>query len=611
MTTSHTPIVAGDAYGRAGQGRLVDVAATPRAKITSLAPRALHKMVPPPPTDPVTQYALDVVAARIVACRYVRKACERHLSDLATGGERGLRWEAKQAQHSIGFYHLLHHYKGRDDLIVLEGWEKFVVGSAFGWKRADGSRRFRTVYLEVGSGNGKSTIAGGAGLRLAFFDGEPGGEVYSAATKHQQAKIPWTAAMQMVLKSASLRKRIQINADSLSQISSASFFQPLGRDSDSDQGIRPNGAIIDELHVHDSRDLLDNIEKAGSTRRQPMVWKITTAGVKREGVWWEERSDAIAVLEGRATDDSMFAIVYTLDEGDDPFDEAVWIKANPNLGVSVGLDFLRERAAKAKRSPGALQAYLRFHMNVPTQQSTRAIDIDEWDKCAGLVTDADGNPETYEEWTARVLPERTLIYAGLDLASLQDLTALVAVGRGPEGTVDVLCRFWCPEEGTVERSRRDGVPYDDWIRDGYLIATPGNVTDHEFIRAEINKLAAVYELVDLGYDSWGMGNLEAELPQDGASIFKISQTWTGLAPGWHEFERLVLEHKVRHGGHPILRWMAGNVETETDAAGNQKPSKARSSEKIDGMVALDMAIARLMAHAGDEVVEPFVIGSRR
>jgi phage terminase large subunit-like protein len=580
--------------------------------ISTLAPRARHKMVPPPPADPVTQYALDVVAGRIVACRYVRKACERHLSDLATGTERGLWFDVRQAQHSIDFYHLLHHYKGRDDLIVLEGWEKFVIGSAFGWMRADGSRRFRSVYLEVGSGNGKSTIAGGAGLRLAFFDGEPGGEVYSAATKHQQAKIPWTAAMQMVAKSASLRKRIQINADSLSQISSASFFQPLGRDSDSDQGIRPNGAIIDELHVHDSRDLLDNIEKAGSTRRQPMVWKITTAGVKREGVWWEERSDAIAVLEGRATDDSMFAIVYTLDEGDDPFDESVWLKANPNLGVSVGLDFLRERAAKAKRSPGAMAAYLRFHMNVPTQQSTRAIDLTAWDACDGRIVDeATGELETYEEWAARRIPKGAVGFGGLDLASVRDLTADVDVFRLEDGKVAAICAFWCPEDGAHERSRNDGVPYEDWIRDGFLVATPGNVTDYDFVIEYQKAMAGEREIRETGFDRWNATQLVTDLTKDGATCVPIAQTHAGLAPGWRELERLVLEGKFEHGGNPILRWMAGNVEVETDAAGNQKPSKARSSERIDGIVALNMAVSRLIVYAAEEVVEPFVIGSWR
>ncbi len=236
------------------------------------------------------------------------------------------------------------------------------------------------MYCEVASKNGKSTMAGGAGLRLAFFDDEPGAEVYAAATKREQAMIPWAAAKAMVTKSPHLAARISVAVGSLFVPETSSVFRPLGRDADSDQGINPNGAIIDELHVHASRDLLDNIEKAASVRRQPMTWKITTAGESRTSVWWDERSDAIAVLEGRATDDSLFAIVYTLDEGDDPFDEAVWVKANPGLDVSVKVDFLRERAAKAQRSPAAMTSYLRYHMNVPTGAGSKAISIDEWDR---------------------------------------------------------------------------------------------------------------------------------------------------------------------------------------------------------------------------------------
>ena len=559
--------------------------------VSTLAPRARRKMQPPPPADPVTQYALDVIGGRIVAGVLVRKACERHLRDLATGKERGLWFDAHQAEKDIDFYHLLHHYKGRDDLIDLAPWQQFIVGSAFGWKREDGTRRFRYVYVECASKQGKSTIAGGAGLRLAFFDGEPGAEVYAAATKRDQAKIPWGAAVQMVRKSPSLRKLIQVNAGSLSQTSSASFFQPLGRDSDSDQGINPNGAIIDELHVHDTRDLLDNIEKAASVRRQPMIWKITTAGRKRESVWTEERADAVAILEGRATDDATFAVIYTLDEGDDPFDEAVWPKANPNLGVSVKLDFLRERAAKAQRSPGAMAAYLRYHMNVPTAVSTRAIDIDEWDQCAA-------DP---------VVPEGAHVDGGLDLASVRDLTALVLVHRDEDGFLNVLCRFWCPEAGIEQRSRIDGVPYADWVRDGFLVATPGNVTDYDHVKAEALAIGSTYEVGEIGYDRWNATQLVTDLVADGANMVAISQTHAGLSAGWRELEKAILEHKLRHGGHPILRWMAGNVEVETDAAGNQKPSKSRSTERIDGIVALDMAIGRLIVHADEADVEPWVM----
>jgi phage terminase large subunit-like protein len=562
--------------------------------VSTLAPRARRRMEPPKAADRVTQYALDVLAGRVVVGELVRKAAERHVSDLATGAARGLSFDVAAAEKAIDFFPLLRHYKGewgpgpgkpKGDPIVLEDWQAFAVGSAFGWKRHDGTRRFRSVYLEVAKKNGKTLLAGGVGILLAFFDDEPGAEVYSIATKRDQAKLVWNDADKLVGKNPVLASRIRSFALSLVQEDTASFFRPLGRDSgESEQGVNAHGAIVDELHVIEDRDSIDNIETAMSARRQPMIWKITTAGVKRESVWAEERSDALSVVEGRATDDAMLVLIYTLDEGDDPFDESVWPKANPNLGVSVKVDTLREQAAVAQRSPGKLAPYLRFRMNVPTGVSTRAVDIDEWD--------ANAEPP--------IIPDGAVVFAGLDLASVRDLTALILVHRDPDGRHHVECRFWCPEDGIRERSRRDGVPYEDWVRDGFLIATPGNVTDYGFVRQEILDAGTRWEISELGYDRWNATQLATDLTQDGASCIAIPQTSMGLGPAWRELEKLVLEHRVRHGGHPVLRWMAGNVEVDTDSVGNQKPSKRLSSERIDGMVALTMAESRLMAHL-DEI----------
>ena len=549
----------------------------------------------PPPVDPVTQYAMDAIAGKVVVGEYVRKAAARHLADMAGGGERGLHFDPAAAQKAIDFFPLLRHYKGelgrptkdhpKGFPIILEPWQQFIVGSAFGWMRADGTRRFRQVYVEVGKKNGKTLMAAGLGLMLAFFDGEPGAEVYSGATKRDQAKLSWSDADRMVMRNPGLSRMIRRFALSLTDERTASSFKPLGKDSDTDQGINVHGAIIDELHVHADRDLIDNLETATSSRRQPMTVKITTAGVRRESVWAEERADALAVVEGRATDDSMLVLIYTLDEGDDPFDEAVWPKANPNLDVSVIRETLREQSAQAQRSPGKLAAYLRFRMNIPTSVSTRALSIDEWDA-------NDGEPD---------IPKGAVVYAGLDLASVQDLSALILVHRDDDGIHHVLCRFWCPEEGIEHRSRVDGVPYADWVRDGFLIATPGKVTDYAYIRQELHDLAETYEIRELGYDRWNATALVVDMEQDGATCVAISQTTSGMAPGWREVEKIVLEHRFRHGGHPVLRWMAGNVEVETDASGNQKPSKARSAERIDGMIALTMAEARWMTFVYDAV----------
>jgi phage terminase large subunit-like protein len=573
--------------------------------VSTLAPRARRRMQPPEPPDAVTQYALDVVAGRVVAGVLVHKACERHLRDLADGEARGLHFDVTAAQRAINFFPLLRHYKGewgpqpgRPGMpIVLQPWQQFIVGSAFGWKRSDGLRRFRHVYIEVAKKNGKTLMAAGIAILLAFFDGEPGAEVYSIATKRDQAKLVWNDARKMVKENPSLSRRIRRYTLSLSDERTASFFRPLGRDSgESEQGVNPHGYIVDELHVLEDREAVDNIETAAGARRQPMGVKITTAGVRRESVWAEERADAVAVVEGRASDDTMLVLIYTLDEGDDPFDEAVWPKANPNQGVSVGLEFLRDQAATAKRAPGKLAAFLRFHANIPTSVSTRAFDIDEWDANAG---NPDGLP--YDEWVEATIPAGAGGYEGLDLASVKDLTGLVLVVQleGEEEAPPLyalVCRFWCPEDGIHERSRRDGVPYEDWVRDGLLIATPGNVTDYGFVRAEQLELAERYVIGDIGFDKWNATQLVTELMADGANCTAIPQTHAGLGPAWRELEKLMLEHRLLHGGHPILRWMAGNVETVTDPNGNQKPSKQHSSERIDGIVALTMGLNRWLAH---------------
>jgi phage terminase large subunit-like protein len=440
------------------------------------------------------------------------------------------------------------------------------------------------------------------GILLAFFDGEPGAEVYAYATKRDQAKIVWNDAVQMVAKNASLSKRIKALALTLLYEQTSSFFKPLGRDSDTDQGINVHAAIIDELHVLEDADAIGNLETAASARRQPIIVKITTAGVKRDSVWARERADAVAVVEGREDDDAMLVLVYTLDEDDDPFDEAVWPKSNPNLGISVKVDFLREQAAVARRSPGKLAAFLRFRMNVPTGVAVKAIDIDEWDACSGLIQAVDEDDhgldrlETYAEWEARTFRDGAGCYGGLDLASVQDITALVLLFRNDEGMLDVLCRFWIPEESVERRSRIDGTRYDEWVRDGFLITTPGNVTDYAFVRRELLELAERFAIGEIGYDVWNATQLAVELAEEGASVTPIHQTHAALAPPWRELTREILERKIRHGGHPVLRWMAGNVETELDAAGNEKPSKRHSQEKIDGMISLTMARGRWMAN---------------
>lgn len=551
--------------------------------------------------DPVTQYARDVVDGKVVTGRLVRLACERHLRDLERGEERGLYWDPEAAQHALDFFRFLRQSKGEwaGAPLQLQPWQQFAIGSVFGWMReaTDGGRyrRYRTAYNEVSRKNGKSTLGAGIGLYLLDADGEPGAEVYSAATVKDQAKIVWREAMQMVRKSPALRRRIQMvgtgpksQGANMFVPDTASKFEPLGADVDSLDGLNVHGAIVDELHAHKTRAMWDVLETATAARRQPLIWAITTAGFNRDGICYELREYSVQVLEGLVRDDRWFAFVATIDEGDDPFDETVWIKANPNLGISVKLDDLRSLSLKAKQIPAALNNFLTKHLNVWTQQATRWIDPDLWAENAGVVP-------------AKELEEKlkgAVCYGGLDLSSTTDITAWVMVFPWEDGeTVDVIARFWVPEARLHDPQNRYREHYRTWARQGFLTATPGNAVDYAFVKTQILKDAQTYQLVDLNVDRLFQAHqLATELADEGLQVAGMGQGFLSMAAPMKEFERRLLRKAIRHGDNPVLNWMAGNVSVKMDPAGNLKPDKATSQGKIDGIVALVMALDRLMRH---------------
>lgn len=540
--------------------------------------------------DPVTRYARDVVEGRIITGRLVRLACERHLRDLDTGWQRGLKWDPDAARHVIDFFGFLRHSKGEwaGQVLRLEPWQQFRLGCVFGWEREDGTRRFRTAYNEVARKNGKSTESAGLALYMLDADGEPGAEVYSAATKRDQAKIVWSEAARMVRKSKALSKRIKVfqGKGNMSVDETASKFEPLGADEDTLDGLNVHCAIIDELHAHKTRAVWDVLETATGARRQPLIWAITTAGFDQAGICYELHNYSVDVLEGRVQDDTWFAYIATLDEGDDWQDESVWIKANPNLGVSVKLDDLRRLAQKAKVTPAAINNFLTKRMNVWTQQSTRWINLDLWDE--------NGTDIISEEELAG-----HRCFGGLDLSSVSDLTAWVMVfprDDDPE-TVDVLCRFWCPEKRLTDDSNRYRDQYKAWARQGYLKVTPGDAIDYSFVKKQILDDAAKFRLVDFNVDRLFQAHqLAMELQDEGLTVVGMGQGFMSMATPMKELERRLLARKIRHGGNPVLRWMAGNVAVKQDPAGNLKPDKAASQSKIDGIVALVMALDRAMRH---------------
>lgn len=534
-------------------------------------------------------YIADVQQGILPACHWVKAACQRHLDDLENAKDRGLYFDLASAQLVIDFFGLLKHSKGEwaGQTIRLEPWQQFVVWVLFGWKReADNLRRFGTSYLEISRKNGKSTLAAGIGLYLLVADGEPGAEVYTAATKRDQARITHSEACRMVKASPPLRKRITIFKDNMHIEASASKYEPLASDYNSLDGLNVSAAIIDEVHAHKSRDLWDVLDTATGARRQPLMFGITTAGFDRRSLCFQLHEYTAKILNGIIEDDTFFGMIFTLDEGDDWEDEATWIKANPNLGVAKKLLDMRRKANRAREMPAALNTFLRKELDIWTQSETKWVNTEFWKAC-GAAVDPNG------------LRGRTC-YGGLDLSSTIDISAFILVfpPQTEEDETRVLCRFWIPEDSMLERSRRDRVPYDVWVRQGFITATPGNVIDYSWIFAQIDEDAQSYDLQEIAFDRWGATRIIQAIEEKGLTCVQFGQGFVSMNPPMKELEKLILSRKIAHGNNPVLNWMADNLVAREDAAGNIKPDKEKSIEKIDGMVALIMGLDRAIRHGG-------------
>lgn len=551
------------------------------------------------------QYVDDVTSGRQLACKWIRLAVERHLRDLEEGPDRGLFFDHGAAEHVIDFFGFLRHSKGEwaGKVVHLEPWQQFVLAMAFGWQRWNETdqvwvRRFRQVFLEVARKNGKTTLAAGVALYLLDADGEAGSEVYCAATKRDQARIAWAEAKRMVQASPFLRRRIRAFRDNLHIENTASKLEPLGRDTDSMDGLNVHGAIVDEVHAHKNRETWDLLDTATGSRQQSLIFGITTAGVDRFSLCWNLHEYTEKIVEGTAVDDSFLGLIYTLDlkkedsdgnvidEGDDWEVEAVWVKANPNLGVSKKLDDMQRKCNLAAQMPTAQNSFLQRELNIWTQASVRWVNAARWLAC-GQTVDANG------------LRGRTC-FGGLDLSSTSDVTAFVLVFPPlvDGDPYQVICRFWVPEDTMIERTKGDRVQYETWVRQGYMMTTPGNVIDYDFILAEIDELAQAYDIKEVAFDRWGAAQVQTKLMDMGGEdwVVGFGQGFASMTAPTKELERLIGAGRLAHGGNPVLTWMAGNVVASKDAAGNIKPDKAKSTEKIDGIVALIMGLDRATRH---------------
>ena len=530
------------------------------------------------------RYIDKVISGRVVACRWVRLFCERHKRDLRTGRKRGLYFDRDAAQHAIDFFGYLHHSKGRwaGTVVRLEPWQEALIWVLFGWHRRKGKvRRFHTAYIEIARKNGKSLIASAIALYMLVADGEPGSEVYSAATKRDQAKITFDEAARMVKASPFLRQHITVHKDRLFlKWDTASKYEPVGRDSDTMDGLNVHCAIVDELHAHRTSETWDVLETGTGARTQALMFGISTAGFNQSSFCYDQRKYAVKVLDGVLENDAFFTAIFTLDEGDDEWDERNWVKANPNLGVSIDLDELREQARKAKELTSALTSFLTKRLNIWTRAAQQFIHPDKWKACGG-------------SFDVAALAGR-VCYAGLDLSNTLDITAWVLVfpPTADDPLWRVLPRFWVPEAAMHERSRRDHVPYDAWERQGWIASIPGEVIDYEYIYKQIDEDAQIYDLREVGFDRWGAGAIYLWFANRDMTVVQIGQGYQSMSAPMKELEKLIVSRALRHGDNPVLTWMAHNLVATKDPAGNLKPDKKASNEKIDGMVALVMGLAR-------------------
>lgn len=534
----------------------------------------------------VTAYAEAVAAGHVPVGKLVKLACERHLRDLEHGAERGIWFDEDAASRAIEFCSFLKHSKGEwaGRSFVLEPWQEFVVGSLFGWKRADETRRFRRAYLSVARKNGKTQLAAAVGLYLAFFDNEPGAEVYAAATKRDQAKICWSEAQRMVRGTAALNSRIKSFVNNLHSEKTNSKFEPLSADYNSLDGLNAHGSIIDEYHAHPNGALADVLESSTGARRQPLMLYTTTAGINNESACRDLDQDMQRILEGLADDDSAFAYIARIDEQDAWDDPTAWPKANPNLGVSVKLESLEEQCARAQRMPREQNEFRRKRCNQWTEQAERWLDLAAWDAC---------------NQTPKHEPGQTC-YVGLDLSSTTDLTAAVIVfpPATRDGDWNIECRFWIPSENIVEKEQRDRVPYSVWVEQGFITTTEGNITDYDVLRDDLRLLGKTYQVAEIPYDPWNATQLATQLESDGARVVPMSQGYASMSEPSKFLESLILSGRLRHGGNPVLRWMAANVTIMDGPNDSIRPTKAKSTGRIDGIVALIMGIGRATLEKG-------------
>lgn len=513
--------------------------------------------------DPAKEYRFDPAAADL-ACEFFPRFLRHSIGELAGRG------------------------------FSLELWQSSrIIRPLFGWMRKDEDgqwrRKYRCVWVEIPRKNGKSTLAAGIGLKLTFSDHEPGAEVYSTAADRDQASVVFGAAKGMRDADNELRRRSIAYKRAIVVPALGASYRVLSAGAETKHGLNGHGIINDEVHAHKTRDLYDTMHTSQGARRQPVEFNITTAGYDRNSIAWELHDYALKVESGIVQDDQFLSVIYAATVEDEWTDPLVWAKANPNLGVSVSLEYLRKECERAQQVPGYENTFKRLYLNIWTEQSSRWLPMEAWDACSGA--------EGPRELEAQVV--RRPAWGGLDLSSTSDLTAFMLDVPLDGGRHAWIARFWMPKDNIRKRVERDRVPYDVWVREGWIKATEGNVVDYDIVRADINVLAEFFEIREIAIDRWNATQISTQLQGDGFTVAQFGQGYASMSAPAKELEKLVLGKMLAHGGHPVLRWMASNVAVTQDAAGNLKPAKDKSGEKIDGVVAGIMGLARALVAGGE------------
>lgn len=539
--------------------------------------------------DKATQYAIDVTSGKILAGPDIRNSCKRHLDDLKNAKEKGLIWDIESVDRANAFFEKVLKLNGGEHEgkpFILLPWQCFIVGSIFGWKTLDGYRRFRMVYIESGKGSGKSPLAAGIGLYCLMADNEPRAEVYAAATKKDQAMILFRDAVAMVDQSPALSERIKKsgtgqNVWNLAYLRKGAFFRPISSD-DGQSGPRPHCVLIDEIHEHKSNNVVEMMRAGTKGRTQAIIFMITNSGHNKTSVCYEYHEYGRKVAEQSLIDDTFFSFICSLDEEDDPFnDESCWAKANPSLGHTFTDKYLREQVTQAKGMPSkeSIVRRLNFCQWVEADNPWLASDI--W---MANEQDFDIDELVGED-----------CYAGLDLSGTRDLTALSLYFPKYK---KAFTEFWTPKETLLDRSKSDHVPYDAWVKQGYLFATEGRVVDYNFVVQRLGELTAKFNIIRMAFDPYRIKYFQRSLDDESVSI-EMTPHGQGFSKSkdsglWmpHSIELLekdITENNIIIKYNPCLRWNAASAVLESDNKENKVFAKRKSTGRIDGVVSLAMA----------------------